>query len=234
MLGQQVRCPLCDRIFQVSVPAPPPPHTVQQQVPAPTAAAPPQDSEFAFDQLTGRSGAPRGPEQEFNFDAAQGGLEGVRSRTSVRRGAAAMRLAFVFDLLTYVFFLLLQIFAPTPVQTKVITVVIVTVLFLVPVAFIQVGSVQLNAGRGQGLAVTGCIMALLVSLELLIYSGFLGMLVLAAIGSDESAMPSAASRHLFFVFTFVIWCFAAFLLSLLGGIRGLIALGRRVPQSDSH
>ena len=228
MLGQQVRCPLCNNIFQVAG-APP---AARQFLPA-SAAPPPAGSEFAFDQPARRSAAPRGPEQEFDFDEAHGGMEGIRGCMSVRRGASALQVTFVCDLLVYIFFLLLQLFAPTPMGTKVVIIVLVTVLFLVPVVFIQIGSIQLNSGRGQGLVITGCVMAFIVSLELLIYSGFMGMVLLAAMRSG-AALPAAAQGLLFFILIFVIWCFAAFVVSLIGGIRGLVALARRAPRNDNY
>jgi hypothetical protein len=214
MTGQQVRCPLCQNVFRVGGAAAP---AVQPMHPTPGAPG----AEFDFGPSGGRP-APRGPEQDFPF--TQGGMEGIRARSLGRRGAAAMQRAFVFDLLAYLFFVLLQIFADTSLETKVITILLVTVFYAVPVIFITVGAGQLSQGRGQGLVITGCVMAFIAALELLLYAAFLGWVVLAALNMN------AKHGILLFAGLFVLWCLVAVVMSILGGIQGLTTLSRREPR----
>jgi hypothetical protein len=218
MSGQQVRCPLCQNVFGVDGPAAPPALPVHSPTGAPAA-------DFDFPSSGGRP-APRGPEHEVNF--SQGGMEGIRARSVGRRGAAAMQRAFVFNLLAYLLFVLLQIFAATSLETKILTLVLVTMLYAVPVLFITVGAGQLSQGRGQGLVITGCVMAFVAALELLLYAAILGWTVLAALNMNI--------KHgmLLFAGLLTLWCLVAVVMSILGGIQGLTTLSRREPRDELY
>ncbi len=243
--GKQIRCPACKNVFRVEAPAeaeveiaeavaeapPPPPRPQPAARPAARPAPPPAEDAFAdFEDAPAppprRRRAPA-PEADFE-DVADADIDLKKGRRTARRGGGALQTAFVFALLPWVAALVI-IFAlgggrgmgGRDAQAGIAMIAILSIVYLIPVVFVAVGSAMLSGMRGRGMVITACIMAFITALQLLIYTGFWGLAGMAILNAWRGSFDQAMLPLLVALLSL-----AGCVLSIVGGIRALLTLGK--------
>jgi hypothetical protein len=231
-----------EAVVEAPAPAPAPAPVPAKARPAPAPAkprpAPPppplEDNPFAVAEepparrATRRRPAaepePEGLDQPEAAEAAD--VELKQGRRAARSAAQSLQLAFLIDVLAYVVFVVLLIMGMSrarggrDVPLDLIITVPLSILYLVPVIFLAVAGGVLSSLRARGLVITGCIMAFIVGVQLLVYMGFWGLVVAAALNVGVSVNQLVLPLILLFA------CVLGLVLSISAGIRGLITLGK--------
>jgi hypothetical protein len=225
MLGQQVRCPICNHVFPAAEQAAPPPAAVQAN-PAPAAPRFDREEPPPHPRAPTRSGA----YDEYGEESYRG-----RSRYASRARTAAtvwMLLAGIFDLLALLVFYVF-IFTvdrrPPPAEVVLILSFGALVFYIVPLVFLFVAAGVMRTVRGNGLIITGSVMAFIIALELLILAGIFGIGIMITLTEryGRERMPFAVP----FVFVLAL---AGLILSLVAGVKALIAVSRDQPRMPDY
>jgi hypothetical protein len=244
--GKQVRCPVCKNVFRVEAPAPeitavePIPEAVQPR-PAPRPAAraappPPIPAQDPFEMLEGAPARPAArrhgePEPASDFEElAEASADLGRARRVAKRGASWLQMAFVFALIPYVIFAVFFFGLSSggsggrggdsqEQRYGTALVLLMSVVYLVPVAFLAVGASLLANVKGRGLVITACILSFVVAPQLLIYAGIWGVAFLAALEFSTGIM-------ILVPLLLALTCILGLAFSIIGGIRGLLTLGK--------
>jgi hypothetical protein len=179
--GQQVRCPLCQVVFQAPAAAPAP---VSSPPPAPPPAPPaydpgPRAPAAPADPYAGRGPDVPGEDVVFEDDRPRG-AGGVRTQHLLNRGAVHLMVSAILFAVMAVANLLFALilagmmpFTPPGYMVGVIFGMFLMLLVLAtPIVFLFIGSNLLRRARGRGLVLTACILAIV----------FAGLCTLGVIG----------------------------------------------------
>ena len=228
--GKQVRCPLCQGIFEVAVPtpvvsgprpspAPPPPSPVippppsatgSVQVPPPSSG--PSEPDFDFAQ-GGRSTG----QENLQFESlAETGMDRIRARNRARSAATWAYTSVGIDFLIALIFVINSFAQGAAAQNRMAGLACFFVIFVPIVTFVLIGVGNLTNLRGKGLVITGAIMAL-VGGALLVVLCFFMVWVLV------QALNLRIEPPLMFFVGFLIYIAGA-TFSILAGIKILIAV----------
>ncbi len=229
MVGQQVRCPLCNHVFQASgQPAPPssPGYTPPAERP------PPAGDDY---NRPGGWAPPRAPARSRPYDDYDDrgyGGDVPPPLTADRPAGAAVWLivAGVLDLLVLVAFFVFLFTVdnrPPPAAAFMIMAVMALVFYVVPIVFFFVAAAVMRSPRGDGLIITGSVMAFIIALELLILVVIFGIGMMVELSSPWRRMPAMVP-------VIFILSIAGLALTITAGVRALIALQRPRPRSGYY
>jgi uncharacterized Zn finger protein (UPF0148 family) len=225
MLGQQVRCPICNHVFPAAEQTGPPPAAVQPQ-------AAPSAPRFDREEPPPRPRTPARPEAYEEY-----GEEGYgrRARYAARARAAAavwMLVAGILDLLVllvfYVFIFTVDGRPPHPRELLIFSFGAL-VFYIVPLVFMFIAAGVMRTARGSGLIITGSVMSFIIALELLILAGIFGIGIMITLTDryGRERMPFAVP----IVFVLAL---AGLILSMVAGVKALIAVSRDQPRSPDY
>lgn len=174
--GKQVRCPLCQGIFQVgvvAVPAAPPPQAIvlpspPPPPPTPIHAPPPSPApEQAFDFA---GNGPPDQRDELDFDRSdEEGTMRIRARGRARAVASLVYGSVALDFLVALIFTA-SLFLNNAPRYRMAALLFFYVIFIPLVVFIIIGAANLTNLANRGLVLTGGIMALIGGALLAIWS----------------------------------------------------------------
>ncbi len=229
-VGKQIRCPACKNVFRVPAPEPlvepviemveePPP--VARAVVRPPAPQPPDDY---YDDRGERPGRRRGPEEDFDYEGSEGAR--VQARRVARGGASWLQLGALLNLLAYGVFAVLffgltagQPGAGRAMNVALPVVVGMSVLYFVPMILVFVGASLLAALRAKGMVITACVFSFIMALQALGYGGMWTIVLLEALRYPAGGM-------IIFPLLIVLFSFLGMAFNIVGGIRGLLVLGK--------
>jgi LSD1 subclass zinc finger protein len=228
MVGQQVRCPLCNHVFQASGQADLPPPPPASYSPPPERAPAARDD---YDRPGGWS--PREPSRPGRPDDADDrGYDDLPPLTTPDRGIGGtvwMVVAGAFDLLVLVAFFVFVLTVdnrPPPAYVFLMFALLALVFYVAPIVFFFVAAAVMRSPRGDGLIITGSVMAFIVAVELLILAVIFGIGMMVALDSPMRRMP--AMVPVMFVLSIV-----GVALTITAGVRALVALGRPASRPPS-
>jgi hypothetical protein len=220
ILGQDVRCPICNHVFPAAEQTAPPA--------AVRPAAAPAAGRFDHDEPPPR---PRPSARPGGYaDYGEWGDDGTSRYAARARGAAAvwMLIAGILDLLVllvfYVFVFTVERRPPPP--EVLLTITFIALLFyVIPLVFLFLAAGVLRTAGGGGLIITGGVMAFILALELLLLAGTFGIGIMVTLTNrfERGRMPFAVPV----VFVLAL---AGLVLSIVAGVKALIAVARSQPR----
>ncbi|MCI0463784.1 MAG: hypothetical protein L0Z62_43170 [Gemmataceae bacterium] len=228
MLGQQVRCPLCNHVFQAS--GQPGPASSPGYAPPPERQpAPPDDYNRPGGWAPPRPPSRSRPPDDYN----DRGYEDMPPPLTANRppGAAIwLVIAGVLDLLVLIAFFAF-IFTvdnrPPPASVFMIIVVMALVFYVAPIVFFFVAAAVMRSPRGDGLIITGSVMTFIVALELLIMVVIFGIGMMVELSSPWRRMSPMVP--IIFILSI-----AGLALTITAGVRALLALQPPRPRSGYY
>ncbi len=229
MIGQQVRCPICNNVFQPAGETAPPPAAVQPP-PSSRPAAPSPERRSDDEPPSGRS-YPSSRRREYDDDEQR---DAYAPRQADGRGSAAVWLliAGILDvvvLLAFYVFLFTVDRRPPPPEAIMITTFLAVVFYIAPLVFVFIAAAVVRNPRLGGLVITGSVMTFILAVELLIMTGIFAIGVVVAL-TDRWARDR---MPVLFVLMFLL-SLAGLVISIVAGIKGLMAVSRSRPRRPDY
>ncbi len=219
VLGQEVRCPVCQSTFQAT--------EQPAATPRPPAApAPPPAPRYDYDPP--RSRAPARPRDYRDHDEPD--FEDARPIDPVARNGAFvwMLIAAIVDLLVLpIFYLFLYTVDPMPPPPEglFIFTVMALLFYVTPLVFVFVGAGVMRNPRANGLIITGSVMAFILAFELLLLTGLLSVAILESLSGPFGRRHVPGSGVILFMLAL-----AGLVISIVGGVKALVAISTPTPR----
>jgi LSD1 subclass zinc finger protein len=217
ILGQEVRCPVCQSTFQATEQSAPPP--------APPEPAPPPSRRYD-DPIPPRAPARRRSYDDYGDPEFE---NPVPLNTGARNSAFVwMLIAAIVDLLVlplfYIFLYTVEPIPPRPEGIFMFT-VMALLFYVTPLVFVFVGAGVLRNPQANGLIITGSVMAFILAFELLLLSGLIAVAILESLSGPFSRGRLPGVGPVLFIVGL-----AGLVLSIVGGVKALVAITSTPPR----